>query len=400
MSHQADDAASVQEDDLQVDHSTDTSFSSRRDDTKLHLDRMEKLFSEVQAQQTQVLAVGRSRSTARRSCKRRATEPDMHPLTGSQIVTSTAVPGAPPPPSVTKPHASPSSCREAQPLGAVKVQRSLTWTEEGQAGVYWGSEGGSDRGQRRTVTALDSHVSETETQLQQQPPDQQQQQPDQQQQQPDQQQQQHDQYLSVNVQASMTVGDATRLQSSPCLQSSRHDAALHRQKIPGSASAGLNDSVTGSSNSGQMLVPARFQAGSHDAVNRSEWYSYNPMSSVTTLGTSGSDAASTLGGLDQSSADCVLMASPIRGTWATATPTKLSQSSFRSSHSPFAVAHPSGMPRSPFQPRPMPHLSLGSAMPASLSIPAGVDSPSQSSKTLEAGNEFVRYSQKECVTTG
>lgn len=35
-------------------HVQDTSFSSRRDDTKLHLDRMEKLFSEVQAQQTQV----------------------------------------------------------------------------------------------------------------------------------------------------------------------------------------------------------------------------------------------------------------------------------------------------------------------------------------------------------
>lgn len=62
-----------------------------------------------------------------------------------------------------------------------------------------------------------------------------------------------------------------------------------------------------------FLASVRCGAGSHDAVNRSEWYSYNPMSSVTTLGTSGSDAASTLGGLDQSSADCVLMASPIRG---------------------------------------------------------------------------------------
>ena len=53
--------------------------------------------------------------------------------------------------------------------------------------------------------------------------------------------------------------------------------------------------------------------GSHDAVNRSEWYSFNPISSVTTLGTSGSETASTLGGLDQSCADFVLMASPIRG---------------------------------------------------------------------------------------
>ena len=53
--------------------------------------------------------------------------------------------------------------------------------------------------------------------------------------------------------------------------------------------------------------------GSQDGVNRSEWYSYNPMSSVTTLATSGSDGSSTLGGMDQSCADFVLMASPIRG---------------------------------------------------------------------------------------
>ena len=37
------------------------------------------------------------------------------------------------------------------------------------------------------------------------------------------------------------------------------------------------------------------------------------MSSVTTLATSGSDGGSTLGGLDQSCGDFVLMASPIRG---------------------------------------------------------------------------------------
>lgn len=54
-------------------------------------------------------------------------------------------------------------------------------------------------------------------------------------------------------------------------------------------------------------------AGSGEGVNRSEWYSYNPMSSVTTLGTSGSDGGSTLGALDQSCGDLVLMASPIRG---------------------------------------------------------------------------------------
>ena len=54
-------------------------------------------------------------------------------------------------------------------------------------------------------------------------------------------------------------------------------------------------------------------AGNQEGVNRSEWYSYNPMSSVTTLGGSGSDGASTLGEVDQSGQDFVLMASPIRG---------------------------------------------------------------------------------------
>ncbi len=37
------------------------------------------------------------------------------------------------------------------------------------------------------------------------------------------------------------------------------------------------------------------------------------MSSVTTLGTSGSDGGSTFGGVDHSCGDLVLMASPIRG---------------------------------------------------------------------------------------
>ena len=75
----------------------------------------------------------------------------------------------------------------------------------------------------------------------------------------------------------------------------------------GSTAGGLDNGTC------HMLTPANCHVGSQDAVNRSEWYSYNPMSSVTTLGTSGSVAGSTLGGLDQSCADCVLMASPIRG---------------------------------------------------------------------------------------
>ena len=54
-------------------------------------------------------------------------------------------------------------------------------------------------------------------------------------------------------------------------------------------------------------------SGNQEGVSRSEWYSYNPMLSVTTLGTSGSDRGSTLGGLDQSCQDFVLMASPVRG---------------------------------------------------------------------------------------
>jgi len=54
-------------------------------------------------------------------------------------------------------------------------------------------------------------------------------------------------------------------------------------------------------------------SGNQEGVSRSEWYSYNPMLSVTTLGTSGSDRGSTLGGVDQSCQDFVLMASPIRG---------------------------------------------------------------------------------------
>lgn len=61
------------------------------------------------------------------------------------------------------------------------------------------------------------------------------------------------------------------------------------------------------------LNPAGHATGSQDGVNRSEWYSYNPMSSVTTLATSGSDGGSTFGGVDQSCGDLVLMASPIRG---------------------------------------------------------------------------------------
>jgi len=46
------------------------------------------------------------------------------------------------------------------------------------------------------------------------------------------------------------------------------------------------------------------------------------------------------------------------GAWTVSgTPTKLTQSSLRLSHSPYAPPHPSGLPRSPFQARPMPSLS-------------------------------------------
>ena len=204
---------------------------------------------------------------------------------------------------------------------------------------------------------------------------------------------QHEQQqLNVSQQGSMTVDDADSSQSSPSLQAPRRGAALHRQRLGGRASSGLDESGSGGSSSEHMAAvdSARFQAGllhhhchaslctteslcqsmqcllppvlcqwllmvvrvkkkysyhnlvlscataghtscsanthindaltqvcvtagSQDGVNRSQWYSYNPMASVTTLATSASDGGSTLGGLDQSCADFVLMASPVRG---------------------------------------------------------------------------------------
>ena len=58
-------------------------------------------------------------------------------------------------------------------------------------------------------------------------------------------------------------------------------------------------------------------AGSQDSLarnlTRSDFYGFNPMASVTTMGTSGSEAGSSTA-VDQSCGDMVLMASPIRGT--------------------------------------------------------------------------------------
>ena len=81
----------------------------------------------------------------------------------------------------------------------------------------------------------------------------------------------------------------------------------------------------------------------------------------------------------------------VAGAWTTATPTKLSQGSFRNSHSPFAQTHPTGMPISPFQAQHPANFSLGPDSPSQMSIPAGADSPSQSGNGVEAGRCSVTY---------
>lgn len=232
----------------------------------------------------QVLATGRSRSTTRRSCMRRATDSDMHLVTSfskhpvtSRVLAATAQPSSVSP---TKAQPSQHSPNDTQPLGAAKVQRSLTWTEEGPVGVRWGTEGESDgnpkgltrghpgsnpnRGTRQSEGESDGDLkgvvrgsggsdsaftgmADTTTQQQQQLHQ-------------HQQQQQHP-LLGVNVQVSTTVEEATSSQSSPSVQPSRNGAVQHRQRLAGSAAAGLHESQSGSSNSGQMLVPDRFRAG-------------------------------------------------------------------------------------------------------------------------------------------
>lgn len=244
----------------------------------------------------QVLNVpsGRSRSMHRRSCMRRATDSDIHPVTSSSQhpVSSpsqrpvrpssqhpVSSPSQPPvtgrlsaaagqqsPASESKPQASHDSCDATQPLVAAKVQRSLTWTEEGQAVVGWGAEGGP-YGESNGVTRVSEGGSGAEAQGVTQSSDgshcpstgmadktmqQQQQQP----------QQQRGQLLGVSVQVSTTAEEATSLQSSPSVQPSRQGAALHRQGLTASSAAESRESDSGSSTSGQMLVPARFRAGS------------------------------------------------------------------------------------------------------------------------------------------
>lgn len=239
----------------------------------------------------QVLNVpsGRSRSTTRRSCMRRATDSDIHPVTSSSqhpvslssqhhpvssssqhAVSSPSqhpVTGRAPsaagqqsPASVSKPQAIHDSCDPTQPLGAAKVQRSLTWTEEGQAGVRWGTEGGPGgesngvtRGSEGGLGANSREVTQssdgshclsngmTGTTMQQQ---------------------QQDRPLGVSVQVSTTAEEATSSQSSPNVQPSKHGVALHRQGLTGSSAV---ESESGSSNSGQVLVPARFRTGSLSA---------------------------------------------------------------------------------------------------------------------------------------
>ena len=209
---------------------------------------------------TQVLATGRSRSTAKRSCVRRATDSDMYSVTASSHHPATSkaltAAGQPSPTSATTPQAGHHSSKEAQPLIGGKVQRSLTWTNEGQVGVRWGAEGGSDGGQERVHRGPDRldipssglHDDTVGT-------------PTQEQQQQQLEQQQQDRLLGVSVQASMTVEEATSSQSSPSVQPSRHGAGLHRQRLAGNAATGLPESESGSDNSRQMLVPARFRAG-------------------------------------------------------------------------------------------------------------------------------------------
>ena len=252
----------------------------------------------------QVLATGRSRSTTRRSCMRRATDSDMHPVTSSSqhpvtsssqhpVTSSSQHPvasrvlaaiGQPCSVSPTKAQASQHSSNDTQPLGASKVQRSLTWTEEGPVGLTWGTEGESDgpegvarglewhsgsspkrstrgsegesggnlKGDIRGSNGSDSAFTGMDDATSQQQQHQQHQQ---------QQQQQLHSLLSAKVLISTTVEEATSLQSSPNVQPSRNGAVQQRQRLPGSAAAGLHASESGSSNSGQVLVPDRFRAG-------------------------------------------------------------------------------------------------------------------------------------------
>jgi len=66
---------------------------------------------------------------------------------------------------------------------------------------------------------------------------------------------------------SIALEDTASLQSSPSLQPPvRVGAALHRQRLASSQATGSDESGSVSSNSEQLLVPARFQAGECGSV--------------------------------------------------------------------------------------------------------------------------------------
>ena len=189
----------------------------------------------------QVLAVARSRSTTWRSSSRRVTDSDTHPLTAAHDDQS--IPTAPDQQAMAlvKSHEGQNvqsklqASNEAGHMGTAKVQRSLTWTK------------GSDSHSTGLNLGLPDQASTPAQTLQQHP------------QQHEQQQKQRQ--LTVRAQSNMISQDATSSQSSPNVQLSSHGAATHRQRLAGSVAAGFDESGSGSSGSGTMLVPARFQAG-------------------------------------------------------------------------------------------------------------------------------------------
>ena len=201
-----------------------------------------------------------------------------HPVT-SRVLAAIGQPSAASP---TTPQASQHGSYDTQPPGAAKVQRSLTWTEEGQVGLRWGTEGELDGKPKEVTKGLKWHSGSTPERVTRGPEGESDgdleraisgsygsiitgltdtntiTQPQQQQHQ--QQQQQHS-LVGVNVHVSTTIEEATSSQSSPNVQPPRHGAVLHRQRLAGSAAAGMHESESANGNSGQMLVPARFRAG-------------------------------------------------------------------------------------------------------------------------------------------
>ena len=206
------------------------------------------------------------------------TLPSQHPV-ASRVLAAIGQPSSVSP---TTPRAEQHSCDDTQPLGAAKVQRSLTWTAEGQMGARWGTEGESGGIPKDATGSLQGHFGSSPKRVSRESEGQSggdlkgsisasngtgsmstvMADTTMQQQHQQQQQQQHHSLLGVNVQVSTTIEEATSLQSSPNVQHApRHGAVLHRQRLAGSAAAGLHESASASSNSGQVVVPARFRAG-------------------------------------------------------------------------------------------------------------------------------------------